>query len=244
MKLNPMINRIIESLPGIVNLLALAMFVIFFSAFTSNTTNIPNILAWSFDGLAELGKSRLGLLACESTHTSPAYSAFLGGLWLFATSALFLQFLGNQSPEHATICALTAYGLGFASFVALNGILFQFPQDASVGDYLQMAITRPNEAVDEEDLPRLAFVPFQLPLGCALLMLCLPATRKLPGAVPTLVCSAPLAIIPFILSNYFSSHLMCFGNPDVYTRVLNIASPFLLLFPITIYVGCLRMRPR
>jgi hypothetical protein len=142
------------------------------------------------------------------------------------------------------ICALAAYGLGFASFVALNGILFQFPQDASAGDYLQMAMTGPNGALDEEDLPALPFVFFHLPLACAVLIVSFPTTRKSPGAVATLICSAPLAIAPFILSNYFSRHLMCFRNPDVYTRVLNIASPIFLLFPIIFYVGCLKMRGR
>jgi hypothetical protein len=92
MKRNPMINRIIESLPGIVNLLALAMFFIFFSAFTSNTANIS---AWGFDGLAELGESRLGLLTYESTHTSPAYSAFLGGSGYLRRSPSFSRSWGN-----------------------------------------------------------------------------------------------------------------------------------------------------
>jgi len=212
---------------------ALAGCALLFFAFTILTSNTGNILAWGFTGLPSLGNSGLSLFVYELVHATSAYGGFLMGLWLVGLAAAVLFFCRIISSKLVRKTLWMIWGLGTVSFIAFNGVLFIHPDTTHASQYFMMLVTDPLAGEDYNISP-IRFWFFVPPAIIALFFL-IPSLRKISGSVQAIIQTMPLFAVPFVTANYLSYHYSCFGNPDVYTGVLNVATPFLIFAPVALF---------
>ena len=126
----------------IIGLLVLGVLMAASTIFTSSTANI---LAWGFHGLDSIDNSLLVLLAYEFSHSSPAHTAFLFGLWVLMAQCAVRCFTTAGNLELAMKQFRGVFGAIILTvlllFISLNSTMMQFPTQGHYSRYIDKILS-------------------------------------------------------------------------------------------------------
>lgn len=215
----------------------LAGHALLFFAFFAISNNTANILAWGFDGIPYLEKSKLSLFIYESVHTTHAYLGLLLGLLLVDLASVIFLIRGNLKEQYVSKIFWGIWGVGIVTFIVNNLTLMLVPDTSHLSKYLDMMITNidPDGTLYDQDIDPFQQWLYTIPALAAFILLSsksLSFKRKMQPIIQTL----PLFAAPPVLTYYFTRHYTCYEDPEAYSFFLNLITPVLILAPVTAFI--------